>query len=251
MWRTVLWFGMFMPGTIGFSPNRTKTRQPNNQNEPHDAPLPLVLLDPPPRGGGAAPDCGGVARQWGVWGGRCGICGDEWGITGNAPHERPGPVGRRYPEGGVLALRFLGEVTRAWLEVALCPAPGVPREDCRPLAPLDSLRFRLPPSLACSHCVLRLSYREPRVGAREGRLCVDIGVGGPLWRPPGGRGEAGGERPGIEETVTVNEDVRNISIITKEELVAVTEDISDLEESDIASEKVTIIEATKDALIQL
>ena len=104
MWRTVLWFGMFMPGTIGFSPNRTKTRQPNNQNEPPDAPLTLVLLDPPPRGGGAAPDCGGVARQWGVWGGRCGICGDEWGITGNAPHERPGPVGRRYPKGGVLAL---------------------------------------------------------------------------------------------------------------------------------------------------
>ena len=51
--------------------------------------------------------CGGVLRQWGSWGGMCGVCGDEWGIPPPRPHE----LGGRWGSGGVVETYLTGQVT--------------------------------------------------------------------------------------------------------------------------------------------
>ena len=76
------------------------------------------LLAPQGRGSvweqevGSLPDsenesnCGGVLRQWGTWGGMCGVCGDEWGIPPPRPHE----LGGRWGSGGVVQTYLPGQV---------------------------------------------------------------------------------------------------------------------------------------------
>ena len=51
-------------------------------------------------------NCGGVLRQWGSWGGMCGVCGDEWGIPPPRPHE----LGGRWGSGGVVETYLTGQV---------------------------------------------------------------------------------------------------------------------------------------------
>ena len=77
------------------------------------------LLDPPGRGSEfrvgvpSVPDyddhrlnCGGVSRQWDKWRGRCGTCGDDYGLEVPRPHELGGRFGsgrisRNYTQGQV------------------------------------------------------------------------------------------------------------------------------------------------------
>ncbi len=39
-------------------------------------------------------NCGGVEQQYERWGGRCGTCGDEWGLPRPRPHETGGTFGQ-------------------------------------------------------------------------------------------------------------------------------------------------------------
>jgi len=141
----------------------------------------LELVEPAPRLAGRAPGCGGVPRQWGVWGGRCGLCGDEWGITGGAPHERAGAGGRRFAGGAVLAVTLEGGEGGV-LEAALCP--GEQTEECFTLHPLllhsplagGVVEYVLP-SATCSPCTLRVVHRSgEEQGYTEARACADIHV---------------------------------------------------------------------------
>ena len=55
-------------------------------------------------------NCGGVEDQWGVWGGRCGTCGDEYGLPQPRPHEQGGTFGE-----GILARNYTqGQVNKQY-----------------------------------------------------------------------------------------------------------------------------------------
>jgi hypothetical protein len=51
-------------------------------------------------------NCGGLEEQYERWGGRCGTCGDSWGLPRPRPHEQGGQFGegilaRNYTQGQV------------------------------------------------------------------------------------------------------------------------------------------------------
>ena len=52
-------------------------------------------------------NCGGVEAQYQRWGGRCGTCGDAWGLL---PRPRPHELGGTYGEGIIARNYSQGQV---------------------------------------------------------------------------------------------------------------------------------------------
>ena len=125
--------------------------------------------------------CGGIAVQWQVNGGRCGLCGDPH--NGPRDHE----VGGEFATGQIVATYRSGQEVQVSVEVtanhgghfrfSVCPGsrsrdPTQQCLDANPLTVLQSdssvfplterrtglhnLTVRLPPGLTCSHCVLQV-----------------------------------------------------------------------------------------------
>ncbi|XP_071454084.1 uncharacterized protein [Hetaerina americana] len=128
--------------------------------------------------------CGGFQQQWGVNGGRCGICGDDYALSRPRPYENTGKnvigyVVKRYSPGVVI--NVTAKITASHLghfEFHLCPlgAPdALEEEECFvPLQLADgsgfeyrvktwyvgdySTRVVLPEGVTCERCVIRWQY---------------------------------------------------------------------------------------------
>ncbi|KAJ8308229.1 hypothetical protein KUTeg_013103 [Tegillarca granosa] len=126
-------------------------------------------------------NCGGIAHQWAVHNGLCGVCGDPWGRERH--HEDGGKyatgiIGRKYTSGSVI--QTVVNITawhRGYFEYKLCPKanPFEPvSQECLDQYPLTlangstkyyphkhgvfHVNVKLPDGLYCPHCVLQWIY---------------------------------------------------------------------------------------------
>jgi len=127
--------------------------------------------------------CGGYGTQWSVHDGKCGLCGDDYGIVPPRPNE----LGGRYGEGVIVqtyatsTLAHLGvqitanhlgfiyfnlcnldqygsESEECFLENRLKFIDGSDRMDIGTTLGWIDATIRLPEGLVCEHCVLRWTY---------------------------------------------------------------------------------------------
>ncbi|KAH3867952.1 hypothetical protein DPMN_031087, partial [Dreissena polymorpha] len=129
-------------------------------------------------------NCGGYDWQWGVNGGRCGVCGDRWnGTQDHADNGRfdTGIIVRSYMDGHYINVTF--EVSSNYLgyvEFRLCPRNSTKyplEQSCFDRYPLwideshgtryylgsrggiYDIHIRLPSGLICKRCVLQWKYK--------------------------------------------------------------------------------------------
>jgi len=133
--------------------------------------------------------CGGFSVQWSDNDGKCGVCGDDYGMKQPRPHEAGGKygngiIGGRYTMGQTIDIK-IDISANHWghFELKLCPTNGrknIATQECfdkHPLVladdpnshefyvPLDSpkitkfnYRVQLPQEVSCSQCVLQWTY---------------------------------------------------------------------------------------------
>ncbi|KAL3287336.1 hypothetical protein HHI36_001810 [Cryptolaemus montrouzieri] len=136
--------------------------------------------------------CGGFAKQWKKFGGKCGLCGDPFDAPQPRPNENTGKYGkfgtvRNYSPGSVINVKIELKIThKGKFRYSICdlrnsskPESG---EKCfRPLKLADGKSFhkvgpapptnifnavKLPEGLKCRRCVLRWEYLT---GTRKGK----------------------------------------------------------------------------------
>ncbi|RZB39790.1 Chitin bind 3 domain containing protein [Asbolus verrucosus] len=159
--------------------------------------------------------CGGAYVQWGLNGGKCGVCGDTYTDPHPQENENTGKYGqgkivRTYQSGSIIDVEvYLSKNHLGSFEFSLCeiedsnsPESG---EDCFQVLPLADgslqysvlsnekdvhLQLQLPQGKTCAHCVLRWHYRAGNnwgdcgdgtwakgCGAQETfRTCADIAI---------------------------------------------------------------------------
>lgn len=129
--------------------------------------------------------CGGAGPQWEQHGGKCGVCGDEYGVTPRFAY--PGlfaqdpPIVRNYDEGQVIEIKIrLTANHKGYFTFRVAPLvnPPIKQEDLdknvlkRPNANGDTewpvttedgtgdfnMLYTLPVGLTCKHCVLQWWY---------------------------------------------------------------------------------------------
>ncbi|KAL4714860.1 hypothetical protein ACJJTC_012532 [Scirpophaga incertulas] len=126
-------------------------------------------------------NCGGLYYQWGVNGGKCGVCGDAYDKREPRPHELGGVYGtglivERYLAGSIISVVVdLTTSHRGSWQFKLCPDPHNNDQECFDQYPLEleeggnvyypkkgsvkyMLNYRLPSGLVCEHCVLQWRY---------------------------------------------------------------------------------------------
>ncbi|XP_046551505.1 mucin-5AC-like [Haliotis rubra] len=145
--------------------------------------------------------CGGFQTQWGVNGGKCGVCGDPW----NAKRENEaggkyanGIIVRKYKKGETITINIdLTANHLGYFQFRLCPhnSPQTPvKQECldRHLLRLTdgTARFKvttarrgiytmtvvLPENVTCSQCVLQWKYNTGNSWGCEGPTCC-VGCG--------------------------------------------------------------------------
>ncbi|CAG5117041.1 unnamed protein product [Candidula unifasciata] len=148
--------------------------------------------------------CGGVGVQYGVNGGKCGVCGDPW----NGPRENEaggafanGIIVRSYEVGQVIDIVIdLTANHKGFFEFHICPSDdpfGKVTEDCLARYPLVeetkgtvkypvpdigysgkiAMKFRLPAGIRCRACMLQWKYTAGNSwGANpDGTGCIGCG----------------------------------------------------------------------------
>ncbi|CAH2044221.1 unnamed protein product, partial [Iphiclides podalirius] len=161
-------------------------------------------------------NCGGFGHQHAVNGGKCGICGDPY----DQPQPRDHELGGIYGDGIIVAKYSAGQAFsttvdltvyhRGHWEFKICPDPTRNDQACfdQYLLELEEggtkyypikggryiMNYRLPPYLACEHCVLQWTYTAGNnwgdckngtqglgCGDQEHfRACSDISIGVPV-----------------------------------------------------------------------
>lgn len=159
--------------------------------------------------------CGGYGVQWGTYGGKCGLCGDQFGDKTPRAHE----LGGKYGQGVIVKSYRQGETIQVTAKITsnhlgyfyfkLCNLDVEPEsEACFERYPLKTasgelnwpltstsagnfnVQLRLPTNLVCNRCVLQWTYVAgnnwgmcPEGGGRLGcgpqehfRTCSDIKI---------------------------------------------------------------------------
>ncbi|XP_064596497.1 uncharacterized protein LOC135463108 [Liolophura sinensis] len=131
-------------------------------------------------------NCGGFWRQWGLNGGKCGICGDPWDVP-DKPHEFPngkyakGIIVDKFKSGDIMPVKVqLTANHRGWFEFRLCPHNDNTSEatqECLDQHVLKiaggsstrttvysniynyNIQLQLPNDLTCERCVFQWKYQ--------------------------------------------------------------------------------------------
>ncbi|CAD7093491.1 unnamed protein product [Hermetia illucens] len=148
--------------------------------------------------------CGGITALWQTYGGKCGLCGDSYGVPTPRPHELGGTygagvvVGKYSPGQNIPVSVKLSANHKGYFKFDLCNLDvfGKESEECfaanairisngsdrYDLPSFDPQTFELqiqaPSNLKCQHCVLRWTY----VAANNWGTCSD-GSNGPGCGP--------------------------------------------------------------------
>ncbi|XP_071110324.1 uncharacterized protein [Haliotis cracherodii] len=145
--------------------------------------------------------CGGFQRQWGVNGGKCGVCGDPW--DGKRENEAGGKyangiIARKYKPGETITVNVdLTANHLGYFQFRLCPhnSPQTPvKQECldrhllrhtdgsdrfsvtTACRGIYSMAVVLPANVTCSQCVLQWRYNTGNSWGCDGPTCC-VGCG--------------------------------------------------------------------------